>query len=132
MENESNVGNGQAAPAGANVAYIVSLLIGLWFFVSPWVYGAAGNPNAWNSWIVGALIALFSLIRLGSRGGATYLGWANAILAVWVFISPWVYGYTANTGRFVNSLCVGVVVFVISLAAGSVRRTHLTHSPVGH
>jgi len=33
--------------------------------LSPWVY-SAGNSNAWNSWIVGALIALFAACRLAS------------------------------------------------------------------
>jgi hypothetical protein len=35
----------------------------IWLFVSPWVYGVAGDRNAWNSWIVGVLIAVFALIQ---------------------------------------------------------------------
>jgi len=36
----------------------INVLVGIWLFVSPWVYGAARNPSAWNSWIVGVLIAV--------------------------------------------------------------------------
>jgi hypothetical protein len=109
----------------ARAAAVVNLILGAWFFVSPWVYGGAVNANAWNSWIVGALIALFALIRLSSFSGARALAWVNMILGAWVFVSPWVYGYVANTGRFLNSLCVGVVIFIVSLTAASGHRRHL-------
>jgi len=93
----------------------LNLLIALWFFVSPWVYGAYHNANSWNSWIVGGVMAIVAAVCLSSQSVAS-ASWVNVVLAVWVFFSPWIYGYTANTGRFINSLCVGVVMFVLSLA----------------
>ncbi len=96
----------------------LSLLIALWFFVSPWVYGAYHMANAWNSWIVGAVLAIVAVICLNSeRRSAANLSWLNVVLSVWVFFSPWIFGYTAETDRFINSLCVGVVMFVLSLMA---------------
>lgn len=106
-----------------SVAAGLNLILGIWLFVSPWVYGAYTNPNAWNSWIVGALIAIIAAVRLGTRAPVS---WINAVLAVWVFFSPWIYGYTINTGRFINSLCVGVVVFILAISAASMGRTHTT------
>jgi hypothetical protein len=53
----------------------------------------------------------------------------NLVLGIWVFFSPWIYGYASvNTGRFINSLCVGVIVFVFALASG-VTATKLTRMP---
>lgn len=98
----------------ARPASIIALLAGIWFFVSPWIYGAAGSPNAWNSWIVGALMFIFAATRL-NRPSLAGMSWLNVILAIWTFVSPWVYGYTGNTGRFINSLCVGVIVFVAAM-----------------
>ena len=117
------------AANGARVTAGINFLIGIWVFVSPWVYGAASNSNAWNSWIVGALVAIFALIRWSSPAGARGLGWANMILGSWLFISPWVYVYTANSGRFINSLCAGVAIFVLSLYGASLHRTGMTDLP---
>ncbi len=105
-------------------ATFIAILAGLWLFVSPWVYGAFGNSNAWNSWIVGALIFVFALIRL-NRPSATGFSWFNSILAIWVFFSPWIYGYTATPGRLINSLIIGIVVFCAALiSANSERMSH--------
>lgn len=108
---------------------VLELIISLWFFISPWVYGAYHMANAWNSWIVGAVMAIIAAVSLSSPRISS-LNWVNVVLAAWVFISPWVYGYTANTGRFVNSLCVGVVLFVLSIMATSMAaRTPRTTVP---
>ncbi len=98
-------------------ASTIVLLAGIWFFVSPWVYGAYTNANAWNSWIVGAVLFIFGCIRVARPAYSTALSWCNMVLGIWAFFSPWIYGYMGNTGRFINSLCVGVVVFVLSIAS---------------
>lgn len=108
---------------------VINLILGLWVFVSPWIYGAAGNPNSWNSWILGFLVALFALIRLANPIGAKWLGWVNMVLGAWLFVSPWVYAYTLNTGRFINSLCAGILIFVLSIIGASAHHTNLTQSP---
>jgi hypothetical protein len=112
-------------PTGARVSAGINILLGIWVFVSPWVYGAAGNASAWNSWIVGILVALFALIRMNSPENARGAGWINMVLGAWLFVSPWVYGYAHNTGRFVNSLCVGVVIFALSIYGASAHRPAL-------
>ncbi len=105
-------------------ASLIALAAGSWFFVSPWIYSAHGDSSAWNSWVVGALIFLCGLIRM-NRPAATGLSWLNSILGIWVAVSPWVYGYTGDSGRFVNSLIVGFIVFCAALAgANSERMSH--------
>lgn len=101
----------------ARAASTICLLAAIWLFVSPWVYGAFGDGNAWNSWIVGGFIILFSLVRISRPAYGRIFSWINLVLGVWVFFSPWIYGYVANTGRFINSLCVGVVVFLFSIVS---------------
>ncbi len=119
--------NGIYAEVSANkVTAGVNLFLGLWVFASPWVYGVSGRPSAWNGWIIGFCIALFALIRIRSRTGAGGLAWVNMILASWVFVSPWIYGYTANAARFANSLCAGALIFIIAIVGGS-SHTISTH-----
>ena len=113
----------------ATLASGINVLAGIWLFVSPWVYGAAGNPNAWNSWILGALIAAFAFIQWNNPLGLRVLSWINCLIAIYTFCSPWIYGYTGNTGRFVNSLCVGVIVFVLAVTA--ITRSPRTAHPTG-
>lgn len=103
----------------------INLLAGLWLFVSPWIYGSYEVPIAWNNWIIGALIVVFAAIRLLSpimRGASV----VNLLLGALTIASPWIYGFTGDTGRFVNTLCVGVVVIVLSSFGSSVGMGHPT------
>jgi hypothetical protein len=119
-------GTTTAAANSAKLTAGINIALGIWVFVSPWVYGA--GVSAWNSWIIGILIALFAAIRYGSPFGARGAGWANMIFGAWMFVSPWVFGYTQNTGRFINSLCVGVAIFILSIYGASVH-PRLTGTP---
>lgn len=111
----------------------LNLLVAIWFFVSPWLYGAYHMANAWNSWIIGAVLAIVAAICLNtSNRNAANLSWLSVILAVWVFFSPWIFHYSVDRDRFISSLCVGVVVFVLSMmsvmmASRSSSTTGLQH-----
>ena len=113
---------------GTKIPSTIALLVGIWFFISPWVYGTAGVANSWNSWIVGAAVVILAAIRLSNPMKTAALSWVNCILGVWAFISPWIYGYTVDHGRFMNSLCVGVILFVASIYSAS--STPHTQHPV--
>jgi hypothetical protein len=124
MEGDLNMNHEESKTAVKTTASI-NLLAGLWFFVSPWVYAFYALPTAWNSWIIGAMIVVFAAIRLYSpmtRGASV----VNLLLGGLTFLSPWIYGYTGDTRRFGNSLCVGVVVFVLSIFGSSVGMGHPT------
>jgi hypothetical protein len=102
--------------AGARAASTISLLAGIWFFVSPWVYGSYTHGVAFNNWFAGALIIIFALARLARPAYATAMCWANMVMGIWVFCSPWIYGYAGTDGaRFINSLVVGFILFVFSV-----------------
>lgn len=116
--------NGYTVSAGPiKATTTLNILAGIWLFVSPWVYGFYTSPNAWNEWIVGAVIVIFSAIRFNNPLSSRALSYLNMLLGAWVFASPWIYGYTYDTGRFINSLCVGVIVFVLA-AYGSAGVGH--------
>jgi SPW repeat len=112
-------------------ASTVTLLAGIWLFISPWVYSVSRLPNAWNSWVVGLAIAALAAIRIGSPAELPGLSWLNCLLGVWTFASPWVFGYTADSGRLVNSLCVGVVVFFMALRSATATPRRGTPLPTG-
>src|SRR5579884_1512413 len=128
--NTSIRANTTGSLVGVRSASTIVLLAGIWFFVSPWVYGAYTSGNAWNSWIIGAAMFLLALTRLSRPVYSSALSWWNMVLGIWAFCSPWIYGYTGNTGRFINSLCVGVVVFVFAvLSHRMATKTHAVPLP---
>ncbi|MBV8841831.1 MAG: SPW repeat protein [Bryobacterales bacterium] len=101
-------------------ASALNALAGIWLFVSPWCYGGYKSPAAWNSWIVGIVIVLFSAIRIAAPAGTRAASVLNLLLGAYIFASPWIFGYSGMMGLFVNSLCVGAIVFVLSAAAASI------------
>ena len=39
----------------------LTLIIGAWIFISPWVLGFAGTPDQWNFYIVGGAVFILSI-----------------------------------------------------------------------
>jgi hypothetical protein len=103
--------------ATTRVASAVSLSAGLWFFASPWVHGVNTSTNAWNEWVVGAAVATLAAIRLSYPMTRVWMSWATCLLGAWIFASPFIYAYADDTGRFVNSLCVGGIVAFSALVS---------------
>jgi SPW repeat len=104
-------------PNASKSASSVALLAGMWFFASPWVYGSYLLPSSWNNWIVGSVITVLALARLSTADlkRTQWISWANCLLAIWVFVSPWIFQYADNTDRLVNSVCVGVILFFVAI-----------------
>ena len=110
--------------AAVKTTATINLLAGIWLFISPWVYRDYMMHNAWNSWIVGAAVLILSAIRVSSPMHTRSISFVNLLLGIWTFASPWIYHYTTDTGRFINSLCVGVIVFVLGAYGSSVGMGH--------
>jgi hypothetical protein len=97
----------------------INVVAGIWLFVSAWVYGSYTLQNAWNNWIVGALIMILGAIRLSDPMKTIWASWINCALGIWTFASPWIYGYRGSTDRTINSMVVGVVVFVLGIISAT-------------
>lgn len=110
-------------------ASTINMLAGIWLFVSPWVYGAYTSPVAWNSWIIGAVIIILAATRISHPLAMTWVSWVNCILGIWTFASPWIYGFTGNTAWFINTLVLGVIVFILSITSASSTPHSVPPSP---
>ena len=90
------------------------LLLGLWLFITPWVFTyPIPSPQAWNAFVAGAVIAILAAFELYQ----TYF-WAvvvNLLLGIWVAISPWVMKVSTDRELMWNELIVGVAVIVLAL-----------------
>ena len=88
----------------------------MWFFVSPWAYfGVSDQPSGWNAWIVGGVMVMAALIRIIHPQGTSGFSMFNVVMSVWVLLSPFVFGYYGEKGRFLNTLFVGVATLSLSL-----------------
>jgi len=104
-------------PNASKSGSLMALLAGMWFFASPWVYGFYLLRGSWNNWIIGAVITILVIVRLSTADlkRTQWISWINCLVAIWIFVSPWIFLYRDNTDRLANSVCVGVFLFVAAM-----------------
>ena len=97
----------------------VNVVLGIILFVSPW-YTVTWrySTSSWNAWILGVLIVIMALAAAAApRYPVT--SWINIFLGLWVFISPWLLGFTLLTGMDWTAWIIGALVFLIAIWAVS-------------
>ena len=107
----------------------LNLILAAWLFISPWVVTApAAGAWAWNAWIVGIVVGALSIAALVQR--SEWEDWFNLVLGVWLFISPWFFGYAGQQGAAWDSYIVGILFFVIGIWGVAAARQ--MHGEFGH
>jgi hypothetical protein len=82
-------------------------------FLSPWIVGFAGvMPAAWTAWLSAIAIGIFAVAALAAF--AEWEEWINLALGVWVLISPWVVGVSAQQAPAVVLFLTGLAVAVVA------------------
>lgn len=103
-----------------------SVVVGLLLFISPFVFGATGvMAAAWTAYIGGALLAIAGLWSLSSPDTHP-VEWAELVIGVLVFISPWVLGFAALGPMTWAAWAAGILAVLLSgsvLFAGRSRPT---------
>ncbi len=108
---------GRAGARGAGgVARILSLLLGIWLFVSAFALHQREEART-NLAIVGLLAAAFAVAELLGQRGAR---WMNAILATWLLLSAWMLPYAHLAPRFHDAIAA-LVLFLLSLFVAPIR-----------
>ena len=97
-------------------ARTLNLILGLWLFVSAFVWPRTGATFA-NAWIVGLLAAVFAVIGM-SNGRVRF---ANTALSAWLLVSVAVLPHRSSFGRW-NDLAVAVLMLGLSLVPGTMYR----------
>jgi hypothetical protein len=95
-------------------------LLGLWMVMSPRVLLFTGiQPEViWNAWLVGAAIILATVCsRFVIEMWSPWQDGTNAMLGLWLMISPWALGFAAHMTARNNSVIVGFLVTVLALWA---------------
>ncbi|MBX3039799.1 MAG: SPW repeat protein [Bdellovibrionaceae bacterium] len=94
-------------------------VLGIWMFITPWVFSDtaffAGTGVATNFWIVGGSVVVLSLFALQKL--QAWEEGINLILGIWMFLSPWVLGFSSSRPLLWNALISGVLVAALAGAA---------------
>ena len=97
-----------------------NILLGAWLFASPWALSyVEGYRNAsMNAYILGVAIVVFAAVAVYIP--RVWEEWINMALGVWMIVSPWVLGFTAERNIAMNAIIVGLL--VTALAAWAMVR----------
>lgn len=131
-----------ASPLGRRSAHWwdwLNVVAGIWLFVSPWVLNFTGAAvgsavgtdiamtAAWNAWVLGAVVFLISLAA--TRRPQSRPEWVNMLLGVWIFISPWVLGFSRVSPAVWDHWITGA--FIVAVAfIGIISAWPDIHDPV--
>lgn len=91
-----------------------NLLLGLFLFVTPWLFSYANEGARVDLWASGATIVVVSFATLVAF--AKWEEWLTLILGGWLIVSPWVIGFTHTTAMHF-SIGIGAVVAFLSMIA---------------
>jgi hypothetical protein len=99
-------------------AMILNAALGIWLVSAPSVLGY-GNPARINDRVVGALVALLSIIAVAEV--LRSLRRLDMLLGLWLLLAPWVLGYYPQSLVIANSIVTGVLVLDLSFEAGRTK-----------
>ena len=97
---------------GVSVAGILGLVAGAWLITSPFVLDYVSGDSRLNAMIVGAIVALVALIRIGFWR-AEWLSLVNVAAGVWLFGSG--FWLATSPSATWNSWLLGLAVVVLAL-----------------
>lgn len=101
------------------LSWLIALL-GVWEIISPFVLGYTASSIAmYDAIIVGALLLILGVwAALGNPGTGRTLDWINAILGLWLLVSPFILGFSALMGTATtNDVVVGIVGIILGVWA---------------
>jgi hypothetical protein len=93
----------------------LDVLAGIWILISPFALGFSNLSNAcWNNVIFGIIIGVIALYRFFNPAKAVGLSWLDALLGLWVLISPWALHFSGSHTAMTNDVIMGIVVIVLA------------------
>jgi len=100
---------GQVATASG-----LDVLAGIWLLISPFVLHFGVRAAMTNNIILGIVIGVLALIRFFDTEQLAVLSWLNALLGLWVLISPWVLGFAGVRVPMTNNVVMGIIVIILA------------------
>ncbi len=105
------------------VASGISFLFGIWLIISPFVLGFStlSMVAMWDAVIVGIIVAILSAIRFFNPMSSPALSWIDALLGLWMIVSPFILAVSGVAGVTVDFVIVGIAFVVFNVWAALVH-----------
>ncbi len=99
----------------------VNLALGVFLFVSPWMFGFTSELARHTSWMAGAAIGIVAILSIGDLFESISIPdffeteeWINLAIGLWLAVCPWVIGMYDDTTATEVHLTVGLAVATIA------------------
>jgi len=98
---------------------VIAVAAGVWFIMSPAAFGQiAWDTGLWNNAVVGTLVVIAGVAGIVWGRCFSPTRWIIGAFGAWIAISPWIFGYTDDLDRLLNTLGVGaVLLFAVARCA---------------
>ena len=95
----------------------LNVVVGVWLFISAFAIYAHGSMVT-NNVIFGVVVTVFALCRISGAYDQSWLSWLNALMGIWVIVSPWgVMGIGAtgpSQAMIINNCVAGGAVLLLA------------------
>ncbi len=99
----------------------VNLALGVFLFVSPWIFGFTSELARHTSWMAGAAIGIVAILSIGDLFESISIPdfleteeWINLVVGLWLAVCPWIIGMQGDAVATQVHLGVGLVVATIA------------------
>ena len=94
---------------------ILNFILGIWIIFSAPVLGFSSQPAAaWNNAIVGLAVMILALLRTTNGKAPSII---NAILGLWLIVSPFALGFASLAAALSNNVILGSAICVNAVVA---------------
>lgn len=98
----------------------LNILAGIWLLISPFIVSGFGSTSTANNVVCGIVIGLIATTRWVAMPDTPVPSWMNAILGLWVLVSPWLLGFSTRMGPTWNNVILGIIVVCLAVWAAVV------------
>jgi hypothetical protein len=107
---------------------VLQTVVGIWLFISPVVVMShPGNHSGAliSSMVVGGALVVTGIVAAVRASASIDLSrtiaqrrwtWVWGVIAVWLLISPWVLGFSNQTGATINAVVCAVIILALAAA----------------
>lgn len=99
----------------------INLALGVFLFLSPWIFGFTSELATHTSWLAGAALGIVAMLSIADLFESVSIPdffeteeWINLAIGLWLVVCPWIIGMNGDTTATQVHLGVGLVVAAIA------------------
>lgn len=97
---------------------VIQFGLGLWLLASPYLLQyTLYSGQRMNVGLLAPMVILFALARLAVGPSWFWIGWVNALIGIWLVVSPFALGLGHINSIMLNFVIVGLALIITSAVA---------------